>query len=349
MIISDNRYIFYSGGEPVAVWYYMADGTVERSGIAINGPVKVFYEPGVVACEMNFVNDVRDGAYVYYYPNGKISERGLYRGGMRTGLWNDYYEDGRPYRSFSVNGNGRISVKFEAKGKRPEFFKAAGYKSLAVDEHKMKVTHGKFNVNTARGYGETVIDRGYKSNKMDNGNRQNGMDNGNRQNGMDNGNRQNGMDNGNRQNGMDNGNRQNGMDNGNRQNGMDNGNRQNGMDNGNRQNGMDNGNMNANIKGKAKSVRAPLVKGKAGKLNDKKRGNEKDKTVENAAQGKNEKNVKDEKGNTPEAKSDQQSQTSKSDQQAPQQTDKQTQTSQPQQQPGQQHQRGMGGSGAAAN
>jgi hypothetical protein len=121
------------------------------------------------------------------------------------------------------------------------------------------------------------------------------------------------------------------------------------MDNGNRQNGMDNGNMNANIKGKAKSVRAPLVKGKAGKLNDKKRGNEKDKTVENAAQGKNEKNVKDEKGNTPEAKSDQQSQTSKSDQQAPQQTDKQTQTSQPQQQPGQQHQRGMGGSGAAAN
>jgi hypothetical protein len=313
MIISDNRYIFYSGGEPVAVWYYMADGTVERSGIAINGPVKVFYEPGVVACEMNFVNDVRDGAYVYYYPNGKISERGLYRGGMRTGLWNDYYEDGRPYRSFSVNGNGRISVKFEAKGKRPEFFKAAGYKSLAVDEHKMKVTHGKFNVNTARGYGETVIDRGYKSNKMDNGNRQNGMDNGNRQNGMDNGNRQNGMD------------------------------------NGNRQNGMDNGNMNANIKGKAKSVRAPLVKGKAGKLNDKKRGNEKDKTVENAAQGKNEKNVKDEKGNTPEAKSDQQSQTSKSDQQAPQQTDKQTQTSQPQQQPGQQHQRGMGGSGAAAN
>jgi antitoxin component YwqK of YwqJK toxin-antitoxin module len=286
MIISDNRYIFYSGGEPVAVWYYMADGTVERSGIAINGPVKVFYEPGVVACEMNFVNDVRDGAYVYYYPNGKISERGLYRGGMRTGLWNDYYEDGRPYRSFSVNGNGRISVKFEAKGKRPEFFKAAGYKSLAVDEHKMKVTHGKFNVNTARGYGETVIDRGYKSNKMDNGNRQNGMDN---------------------------------------------------------------GNMNANIKGKAKSVRAPLVKGKAGKLNDKKRGNEKDKTVENAAQGKNEKNVKDEKGNTPEAKSDQQSQTSKSDQQAPQQTDKQTQTSQPQQQPGQQHQRGMGGSGAAAN
>jgi hypothetical protein len=206
MIISDNRYIFYSGGEPVAVWYYMADGTVERSGIAINGPVKVFYEPGVVACEMNFVNDVRDGAYVYYYPNGKISERGLYRGGMRTGLWNDYYEDGRPYRSFSVNGNGRISVKFEAKGKRPEFFKAAGYKSLAVDEHKMKVTHGKFNVNTARGYGETVIDRGYKSNKMDNGNRQNGMDN---------------------------------------------------------------GNMNANIKGKAKSVRAPLVKGKAGKLNEK--------------------------------------------------------------------------------
>jgi hypothetical protein len=304
MIISDNRYIFYSGGEPVAVWYYMADGTVERSGIAINGPVKVFYEPGVVACEMNFVNDVRDGAYVYYYPNGKISERGLYRGGMRTGLWNDYYEDGRPYRSFSVNGNGRISVKFEAKGKRPVFFKAAGYKSLAVDEHKMNVTHGKFNVNTARGYGETVIDRGYKSNKMDNGNRQNGMDNGNRQNGMD---------------------------------------------NGNRQNGMDNGNMNANIKGKAKSVRAPLVKGKAGKLNDKKRGNEKDKTVENAAQGKNEKNVKDEKGNTPEAKSDQQSQTSKSDQQAPQQTDKQTQTSQPQQQPGQQHQRGMGGSGAAAN
>ena len=295
MIISDNRYIFYSGGEPVAVWYYMADGTVERSGIAINGPVKVFYEPGVVACEMNFVNDVRDGAYVYYYPNGKISERGLYRGGMRTGLWNDYYEDGRPYRSFSVNGNGRISVKFEAKGKRPEFFKAAGYKSLAVDEHKMKVTHGKFNVNTARGYGETVIDRGYKSNKMDNGNRQNGMENGNRH------------------------------------------------------NCMDNGNMNANIKGKAKSVRAPLVKGKAGKLNDKKRGNEKDKTVENAAQGKNEKNVKDEKGNTPEAKSDQQSQTSKSDQQAPQQTDKQTQTSQPQQQPGQQHQRGMGGSGAAAN
>jgi hypothetical protein len=88
------------------------------------------------------------------------------------------------------------------------------------------------------------------------------------------------------------------------------------------------GSIRPDIKAGAKSGRAPLIKEKAGKMNEKKNGNAKKIAMEKKGKGKNEKNVREGKGNTSEANVDQQA---------------------PQQQPEQQHQRGIGGSGAGAN
>ena len=154
MVAADNRYIFYNDGEPVAVWTFMDDGTVERSGVVINGPVKVFYEPGVVACVMNFNNNIRSGECTYYYSNGLVSEHGFYSGGIRLGDWDDYYENGRVYRHFSCMSNGSVTIGFqEQSGTRPEFFAGAGYTAMARDNYRMRPAVAQFNATSAAGYG----------------------------------------------------------------------------------------------------------------------------------------------------------------------------------------------------
>lgn len=64
----DGRYVFYSAGEPVAVWTFRPDGTVIKEGVVISGPVRVYSRPDVLFAEINYVNGVRDGECRYYYP-----------------------------------------------------------------------------------------------------------------------------------------------------------------------------------------------------------------------------------------------------------------------------------------
>jgi antitoxin component YwqK of YwqJK toxin-antitoxin module len=154
LVTADNRYIFYNDGQPVAVWTFMDDGTVERSGAIIDGPVRVYSAPGVLACEMNFSNNMRTGECTYYFSNGQVSERGFYSNGIRIGDWNDYYENGTVYRRFSCRNDGSISIGFESQaGARPEFFGGVGYASLSRDSYRMRPVAAEFNASAAVGYG----------------------------------------------------------------------------------------------------------------------------------------------------------------------------------------------------
>jgi len=154
LVTADNRYIFYNDGQPVAVWTFMDDGTVVRSGAVIDGPVRVYSAPGVLACEMNFSNNMRNGECTYYFSNGLVSEHGFYGNGIRIGDWNDYYENGTVYRRFSCRNDGSISIGFESQsGTRPEFFGGVGYASLSRDSYRMRPVAAEFNASAAVGYG----------------------------------------------------------------------------------------------------------------------------------------------------------------------------------------------------
>lgn len=154
LVTADNRYIFYNDGQPVAVWTFMDDGTVMRSGAVIDGPVRVYSAPGVLACEMNFSNNMRNGECTYYFSNGLVSERGFYSNGIRIGDWNDYYENGTVYRRFSCRNDGSVSIGFESQaGARPEFFGGVGYASLSRDNYRMRPAVAEFNASAAVGYG----------------------------------------------------------------------------------------------------------------------------------------------------------------------------------------------------
>ena len=38
----------------------------------------------------NYKNDILDGEYVFYYPNGVVKEEGLFSDGQKVGEWKTY-------------------------------------------------------------------------------------------------------------------------------------------------------------------------------------------------------------------------------------------------------------------
>jgi len=100
----DDRYVFYSGAEPVAVWRFGPDGIIYKEGIVINGPVRVYSQPNVLFAETYYTNGVRDGACRYYYPNGAVMYSGYYNHGYISGSWNSYNVSGEVAASYHFNG-----------------------------------------------------------------------------------------------------------------------------------------------------------------------------------------------------------------------------------------------------
>lgn len=55
---------------------------------------KEFYDNGVLKMEGPIVNDVREGEWVSYFPDGKVQSTGIYKDGLRVGKAKVYYENG---------------------------------------------------------------------------------------------------------------------------------------------------------------------------------------------------------------------------------------------------------------
>jgi hypothetical protein len=103
--VYDNRYVYYNGSEPVAVWTFGDDGVCVKEGIVINGPVRVYSRPGVLFAEANYVDGARDGMCRYYYPDGVVMYSGYYRMGHMSGGWNSYRNNGEISASYQFHGN----------------------------------------------------------------------------------------------------------------------------------------------------------------------------------------------------------------------------------------------------
>lgn len=61
-----------------------------------DGPLKIFFESGILAAEGVMSSNRRTGAWTHYYDSGKILARGHYSGGMKEGNWEFFFGNGKP-------------------------------------------------------------------------------------------------------------------------------------------------------------------------------------------------------------------------------------------------------------
>jgi hypothetical protein len=104
MRVYDDRYVFYSADEPVAVWTFEPGGLYIKQGIDISGPVRVYYQPDVLFAEAYYVNGYRDGPCRYYYPGGGVMYSGYYNRGYLSGTWTSYNSGGVIAASVQFHG-----------------------------------------------------------------------------------------------------------------------------------------------------------------------------------------------------------------------------------------------------
>jgi len=76
----------FDNGQPAKVYYY------NQSDQLVAG--KEYYENGFIKMEGSFANDVREGDWIAYFPDGKVQSTGTYKDGLRTGKARVYYENG---------------------------------------------------------------------------------------------------------------------------------------------------------------------------------------------------------------------------------------------------------------
>lgn len=74
-----------------------------------NGPWQRWFDNGKMWSKGSYVNDELDGEYEMNYPDGKAKLRGLYKQGMRMGVWIDFNENGS-IRSQTVYKDGRATT-----------------------------------------------------------------------------------------------------------------------------------------------------------------------------------------------------------------------------------------------
>ena len=53
-----------------------------------------YYEHSVKWSELSYVNGIKEGASVVYFPNAKVHYKGQYKNDKKTGTWTFYNEDG---------------------------------------------------------------------------------------------------------------------------------------------------------------------------------------------------------------------------------------------------------------
>lgn len=112
MIFSEN------GKEADAVLYY-PDGKMASRGKYVNqkkeGKWQFYSSTGgnYLICEQSFVNDLREGISLGFYPDGKTGDRTMYQSDLKNGLREQFYENGAPYTRSNYK-NGKLEGTFEA-------------------------------------------------------------------------------------------------------------------------------------------------------------------------------------------------------------------------------------------
>ena len=76
----------YDNGQPSKVRFYNKENQCIRE--------VEYYENGLVYIEGAIKNDLRDGEWISYFPDGKVQSKGFFKDGLRTDKASIYYENG---------------------------------------------------------------------------------------------------------------------------------------------------------------------------------------------------------------------------------------------------------------
>ena len=78
-------------------WFYKRNQSIEEGDYTDGmrtGLWKTWYEPGVIAAEIEYDQDLMNGKYTIYYDNHVIKRTGKCINGERDGIWYEYYDTG---------------------------------------------------------------------------------------------------------------------------------------------------------------------------------------------------------------------------------------------------------------
>lgn len=80
---------------PRPAWERYLEQTEYKDGVLQGAYHKHHLRTGNLICHGGFKDDRRNGAWYYYYPNGKLKKHGCYKNGSKVGVWRRYDKNGK--------------------------------------------------------------------------------------------------------------------------------------------------------------------------------------------------------------------------------------------------------------
>jgi len=77
-----------------------------------NGKYIQFNETGVAVVDGQYVNDKKDGEWLYRQRDSRVIRKENYKEGKPSGTWTEYYENGNLRQQKSYNKKGKLEGKF---------------------------------------------------------------------------------------------------------------------------------------------------------------------------------------------------------------------------------------------
>ena len=100
-----------------AQFYKVVPSIIEKDGIAFKindeipytGKITVFWEDNKLKEEGIYREGVKSGLWKYWYDSGQLFSKGIYRNNLQTGVWLEWYKNGNKkiqtiYRNGLKNG-----------------------------------------------------------------------------------------------------------------------------------------------------------------------------------------------------------------------------------------------------
>lgn len=107
----------YDNGQPSKTLYYNKENQCVLE--------KDFYETGILLMEGPIANDLRNGEWISYFPDGKIQSTGLFKDGVRVGPSKVYHENGQLWMDGSYQNDHKCGEWI--------FYDEQGYEFKRVD------------------------------------------------------------------------------------------------------------------------------------------------------------------------------------------------------------------------
>jgi uncharacterized protein len=99
----------YAEGQKDGEWFYQV-GDIRREGKYFDGErmgewTYYYTQNDQVRYKGNYLNGVREGRHVWYYEDGQVEIRGVYRGGLKEGIWEFFNSSGMRYLTITYKND----------------------------------------------------------------------------------------------------------------------------------------------------------------------------------------------------------------------------------------------------